>query len=169
MQILERDGTIGAKLLLNTEPDEIVRSVLAAMVTVKFSAEAARNLKRVSDAVMEVLKRRAIDSHGGLLFPNENGNKIAENHSRDRLKRLFSAVGIASTRRLHWHSWRNHFIIRCLDGGLGVHHIMKFTGHDSVRMVMRYADARTKENGFKAFKLLPPRQGRNGETANSLS
>jgi hypothetical protein len=49
MQILERDGTIGAKLLLNTEPDDIVRSVLAAMVTVKFSAEAARNLKRVGD------------------------------------------------------------------------------------------------------------------------
>jgi integrase len=97
----------------------------------------------MTGVVVEVLRRRAAASGGGLLFQNENGNLIAENHTRDRLKRLFPAAGIKPGRRLHWHSWRNHFVLWCLNAGTPVHHVMRWTGHDSVGMVLRYAEAKT--------------------------
>ena len=127
--------------------------------------------KRVpmSVAVAEVLKRRADASDGGLLFQNENGNLIAENHTRDRLKRLFPAAGIKAGRRLHWHSWRNHFVRRCLDAGIAVHHVMRWTGHDSVGMVLHYAEAKTNDQGaFGEFGRFPSR-GKIGATPISSS
>ena len=114
-------------------------------------------------ACAEVLRRRADVSKGGLLFKNGAGNLIAENHTRDRPKRLFPAVGIKSSRRLHWHSWRNHFVLRCLHAGIAVHHVMRWTGHDSVGMVLHYAEAKTSDQAsFSEFAKLPIR-GRIGE------
>ena len=123
----------------------------------------------MSPSVIEVLKRRSGTSDGGLLFRNREGNPIAENHSRDRLKRLFPAVEIKQGRRLHWHSWRNHFVIRCLDAGIPVHHVMGWTGHDSVAMVLHYANARTGDRvAFSEFEKLPKR-GKYGEGSGNAS
>jgi integrase len=120
-------------------------------------------------AVVEVLKRREASSDGGLLFHNREGNLIAENHTRDRLKKLFPAAGIKPGRRLHWHSWRNHFVLRCLNAGIAVHHVMRWTGHDSVGMVLHYAEAKTSyQAGFTEFGKLPTR-GKNEEVVFSQS
>jgi integrase len=123
----------------------------------------------MSVAVTEVLKRRETTSNGGLLFQNREGKLIAENHTRDRLKKLFPAAGIKSGRRLHWHSWRNHFVLRCLNAGIAVHHIMRWTGHDSVGMVLHYAEAKTSDQAsFTEFGKLSTR-GKNGEVVFSQS
>ncbi len=120
-------------------------------------------------AVVEVLRRRVDASDGGLLFRNGAGHLIAENHTRERFKAMFPAVGIKPERRLHWHSWRNHFIQRCLNAGVAVHHVMRWTGHDSVGMVLHYAEAKNgDQTGFTEFGKLPSR-GKNGETAFSSS
>jgi integrase len=127
--------------------------------------------KRVpmSEVVAAVLKRRVAASGGGLLFQNGAGNLIAENHTRDRLKTLFPAAGIKPGRRLHWHSWRNYFVLRCLNAGIAVHHVMRWTGHDSVGMVLHYAEAKTSDQAaLSEFGRLPPR-GKFGEAALSPS
>jgi integrase len=117
-----------------------------------------KKLIPMSVAVIDVLKRRETTSDGGLLFHNREGNPIAENHTRDRFKALFPAVGIKPGRRLHWHSWRNHYILRCLNAGMAVHHIMRWTGHDSVGMVLHYADVKTRDkDGFNEFRKMPNR------------
>jgi len=96
--------------------------------------------------VQEVLRRRSRACGGTYLFTNGAGNLVAENHSRERLKRLFPVVGIGPERRLHWHSWRNYFILRCLEAGIPVHVIMKWTGHDSANMCIHYAQAKTEQS-----------------------
>jgi len=103
--------------------------------------------------VQEVLRRRVATAKRGLLFPNRNGKVVAENHSRDRLQSLFPAVGISPDRRLHWHSWRNYFILRRLDANESLQSIMQWTGHDSESMVIHYAKAKSKEKeGVAKFK-----------------
>jgi hypothetical protein len=49
MAILERDGAIGTKRLLGIEPPEIVRMVLALLVTARLSAVGSREVKRVNE------------------------------------------------------------------------------------------------------------------------
>ena len=89
------------------------------------------------------------------MFQNENGNIIANNHTRERLQRLFPEVGITDDRRLHCHSFRNYFIERCLDHQIAVHRIMQWTGHDCVSLVLHYAGARTNDKvGFEDFKRM---------------
>ena len=123
----------------------------------------------MTPAVIEVLKRREAESDGGFLFHNREGNKVAENHSLERLKEYFPVAGIRPGRRLFWHSWRNHFVVRCLDANIPVHHIMRWTGHDSVAMVLHYAEARTSDQAsFTEFGKLPTR-GKNEEVVFSLS
>lgn len=106
--------------------------------------------------VQEVLRRRAAAANGGYLFTTRTGKRIPENHTRERLQRLFPAVGIDNTsRRIHCHSWRNFFIKRCLDDGARPHCIMTWTGHDSYQMVMHYASARDgDEVGLADFKKM---------------
>lgn len=115
----------------------------------------------MTDLVAEVLRRRSATAKGGYLFQNGAGNIIAENHTRDKLKSLFPAVGISPDRRLHWHSWRNFFVISRLDAGEPVNRIMQWTGHDSAAMVLHYAKARSKVlEGVSKFKELPPAVGK---------
>ena len=66
------------------------------------------------------------------------------------------AVGIDLTRRrLHWHSWRNYFILKCLDAGIPVQVIMLWTGHDAASICLDYARARMNEDiGFSEFQKL---------------
>lgn len=109
--------------------------------------------------VQEVLRRRVTKAKTkrSLIFANGAGNLIAENHTRERLKSLFPAVGITSERRLHWHSWRNYFILARLNATEPVHRIMQWTGHDSEAMVMMYAKAKSKAaEGVAKFKLASP-------------
>lgn len=113
----------------------------------------------MTETVQEVLKRREPVNQNGLIFTNRAGKIIAENHTRDRLKALFPAVGITTGRRLHWHSWRNHFVLRCLNAGIAVHHIMRWTGHDSVGMVLHYAETKISDTmAFGEFSKFPSRQ-----------
>jgi integrase len=104
----------------------------------------ADEIKQVpmSKKVAEILQRREEDSVGGYLFANGCGNPIAANKTRERLQQLFPSVGIERSRRLHWHSWRNFFIRRCVDAGIPVDYIMLWTGHDSATMVLRYLRAK---------------------------
>jgi integrase/recombinase XerD len=115
----------------------------------------------MSETVAEVLKRRVAavkGRRGALLFTNDAGNLIAENHTRERLKELFPAVGIDPGRKLHWHSWRNHFVVRCLEAGISEHGVMKWTGHDSVSMVRHYAEVISKDRiGAAEFSKIPSR------------
>lgn len=120
--------------------------------------------------VQEVLKRHAATAKRGLLFSNRNGKVIAENHSRDRLQRLFPATGISADRRLHWHSWRNYFIIRRLEANEPLQRIMQWTGHDSEALVIHYAKARAKaKEGATRFKEAAPSWGKNEKTSFSQS
>lgn len=124
----------------------------------------------MTEVVAEVLKRRDSKSKGSYLFKNGAGNQIAENHTRDRLKNLFPAVGITPDRRLHWHSWRNFFVICRLDAGEPVNRIMQWTGHDSAAMVLHYAKARANRlEGVTKFKNSSPAWGNNEKVPFSAS
>lgn len=123
-----------------------------------WSPKDPREVKQVpmSPAVQEILRRRQRKFPKGLLFRNTAGSHVAENHSRERLQRLFPKVGIdGEKRRLHWHSWRNYFVLRCLEVGIPVHIIMQWTGHDTASMVLHYAKAKSGNNAaFEEAKKL---------------
>jgi len=91
----------------------------------------------VSDRLKKILKQRS-KTNGRFIFPNAVGNKIAENNSLKRLKRLFPKVGIDTKRKLHWHSFRNYFIKDCADKGLTFNQIKNIVGHEDEKMVMYY-------------------------------
>ena len=103
--------------------------------------------------VQEVfLRLSAAAKPGTPLFKNKNGNRVAGNHTLARLKRLFPAVGIGSDRRLYWHSWRNFFVIDCLERGVTIPTIMDWVGHDDEQMVIHYSRVRNRDkNGFAEF------------------
>lgn len=123
-----------------------------------WSPKDAKEVKQIpmKAEVQEVLRRRERECNGGYLFQNSRGNLVAGNHSLKRLKRLFPLVGIDMVeRRLYWHSWRNYFVVVCLDSGVKPHRVMHWTGHDSYQMVMRYANSRDGDRmGFSEFKKL---------------
>ena len=80
------------------------------------------------------------------LFTNNAGNKIAENKTLERLKRLFPAVGIdRSERRLHWHSFRRYFVKTCMQAGVPLNVLMRWTGHDTIAMALEYATANAED------------------------
>ena len=111
--------------------------------------------------VQEVLRRRQAKAGRSYLFKNEAGNHIAENHTLERLKSYFPAVGITPDRHLYWHRWRNYFVIRRLEDGEPVHRVMQWTGHDSESMVLRYAKALSKRlEGVAGFKNQIPSMGK---------
>ncbi|MEI6809203.1 MAG: site-specific integrase [bacterium] len=104
--------------------------------------------------VQAVLHKRfdACQDAEDLLFTNSFGRKIHEGLTLNKLKELFPAVGINGTRRLHWHSLRNYFIIRCLRKGVAVPAIMKWTGHDSASMVLHYAEVIRDTDVYEEFR-----------------
>jgi len=110
-----------------------------------WSPKDPREVKRIpmSSVVQEVIRRRtAKRKPDEYIFQNTVGGKVHVNRARERLQRLFPLVGIDQTaRRLHWHSFRNYFVIRCLKKGYAVNNIMRWTGHDSAAMVLHYAEA----------------------------
>ena len=109
----------------------------------------------MSPEVQEVMKRREAEAKGGFLFQNSAGNKIAANKTRERLQALFPKVGIDPSRRLHWHSWRNFFVIKCVNAHVTVRAIMSWLGHDSASMVLHYAKARDNEGAeFDEFSKI---------------
>lgn len=113
--------------------------------------------------VQEVLRRRCEESSGGYLFTNRAGNLIADNKTRERLKRLFPAVGIGEERRLHWHSLRCYFVKRCVLSGIPLNAIMAWTGHDTVEMCLHYART-TQADQFTEFgKLLKSEENMGNE------
>ncbi len=97
------------------------------------------------------------------IFKNKVGGKIHVNRSRERLQRLFQKVGIDPDKRLHWHSFRNYFIIFCLRKGAAVNAIMQWTGHDSAQMVLHYAKAIRQEDAQVEFSKLTEDRGKSGE------
>ncbi len=122
-----------------------------------WSPKDPREIKQVpmSPEVAEVIRRRFQNAGDGYLFANQAGKPVLVNRTRDRLQRLFPAVGIDRTkRRLHWHSFRNYFITRCLARGAMLHDVMKWTGHDSVQMVLHYAKVVALEANLAAFQRM---------------
>jgi len=113
--------------------------------------------------VQEVLRRRCNDckSDSDYLFKNRAGKKIVANKTRPQLQRLFAEAGIKPCRRLHWHSFRNYFVIRCLKKGVAVPAIMEWTGHDSATMVLHYARSIQPEDVQSEFEKLMPATGEN--------
>jgi integrase len=147
--------------LANLVPEALVWGAEIPYIDIRarndWSPKDPDEIKKVpmSPEVQTILKRRERESGGGYLFTNTVGNRVAENHSLVKFKKLFTAVGIVPERRLHWHSWRNYFVIRCLDANIAVHIIMLWTGHDSAKMVLHYARARMQETtGFAEFRKL---------------
>lgn len=106
--------------------------------------------------VEKIIRRRCSEcgSEDEYIFKNTVGGKVHVNRSRERLQKLFSVVGTLKGRRLHWHSFRNYFIIRCLKRSLMPSAIMQWTGHDSEAMVMHYARAMKVADGDKEFSKL---------------
>ena len=112
---------------------------------------------RIDEAALEDLVKMMLGEENGFLRRAPLA-LIKPRVDEDTLKRLFPAAGIGPERRLHWHSWRNHFVVRCLDAGIPVHLVMQWTGHDSVSMVMHYARARSKDRlGAAEFRKMLPR------------
>jgi integrase len=106
--------------------------------------------------VQEVIRRRvkACQDDESWVFTNTVGNLIAESWTRKKLHGMFAAVGIGEDRRLHWHAFRNYFIIRCLRKGVAVPAIMRWTGHDSASMVLHYAEVIREEDVYEEFRKL---------------
>lgn len=129
----------------------------------------AEEVKRVpmTQEVQSIIRRLEAQSKNGYLFQNSEGNRIAENHTLKSFKSLFSDVGIKTDeRRLHWHSWRNYFIIGCLEEGAPIRDIMEWTGHDSAKMLLHYSLAKSKQSdSFDSFRKLST-WGKYGEDEN---
>ena len=104
--------------------------------------------------VQEVIRRRQelCRSDSSLVFTNEEGRPIGPTATRDKLQEMFAAVGIGPDRRLHWHSFRNYFVIRCLKKNVAINAIMRWTGHDSASMVLHYAKAMGQEDVYAEFR-----------------
>ncbi len=115
--------------------------------------------------VESVLRRRCSEckSTGEFIFKNTVGRKIHVNRARERLQKLFPKVGIGDDRRLHWHSFRNYFVIYCLRKGVAVNAIMQWTGHDSAAMVLHYARAILHDDTQTEFRKLTEDRGKSGE------
>jgi integrase len=115
--------------------------------------------------VEEVFRRRCAEDFADseYIFKNMVGRKVHVNRSRERLQKLFPKVGIGDDRRLHWHSFRNYFIIRCLKRGVTVNAIMQWTGHDSASMVLHYARAMNHQDIQSEFEKLTQKRGKSGE------
>lgn len=106
--------------------------------------------------VQAIIRRRCSQckSTSEYLFTNSAGGMLHESHPRDKLKKYQKLIGIGDDRRLHWHSFRNYFIITCLSNGVSMDAIMMMTGHDSAKMVLHYARAGIEERLFSEFKKL---------------
>ena len=115
--------------------------------------------------VRDVIKRLcdACPNRNSYLFRNQNGGKVANGKSRKRLKRLFAQAKISLDRTLHWHSFRNFFVIRCLRIGLLPTEVMPFTGHDSFSMIFHYARALNPTDKLAADRKLCEFEKRVGE------
>ena len=115
--------------------------------------------------VREVIKRRCDESHSpqSYLFHNQNGQKVSNWKCRARLQRLFPQAVISPERTLHWHSFRNYFIIRCLRMGLLPNEIMPYTGHDSASMIFHYARALNPSDKQAAARKLCESEQKAGE------
>ena len=112
--------------------------------------------------VEKVLRQRQKACEAGeYLFKNGAGNKIVANKNLPALQRLFPQVGIGNDRRLHWHSFRNYFVVYCLKKGATVNAIMQWTGHDSASMVLHYAQAIHPDDVQAEFRKVMPPTGEN--------
>ncbi len=89
--------------------------------------------------VEEVLRKRCAGKKGKL-FINSLGNLINPNNTRKSFYRIMKIVGIdRKVRPLNWHSWRRYFVKNAVESGIPINNIMKWTGHDTVSMVMHYS------------------------------
>lgn len=104
----------------------------------------------MTDQVQEILRKRESEANGEFLFQNSVGNQVAANKTRERLQSLFPEVGIDPARRLHWHSWRNYFILKCVNAHVSPAAIMGWVGHDCIDMVMEYINVRENAGAFAA-------------------
>jgi integrase len=153
------------------KPSNIMRGGSVSVIEVRaqkdWSPKDPLEVKRIPmlPEVEEVIRRRCSEcrSGGEFLFKNTVGRKIHVNRARERLQKLFSKVGIGDDRRLHWHSFRNYFVIRCLKKGVTVNAIMQWTGHDSASMVLHYAKAMNQEDVQSEFRKLTEIRGKSGE------
>ena len=117
----------------------------------------AKEVKAIpmTPAVEEVIRRRA-KGCTGYLFTNGADNKIAENKTLERLKTLFPAVGIDRTkRRLHWHAFRRYFVKTCMEKGVPLNTLMRWTGHDTVSMALEYAPSDYTDSCREIERLVP--------------
>lgn len=107
-------------------------------------------------AVQEVMRRRreARKNDEDFPFHNSAGNSAHEWKTRGQLQEVFPAVGINWNRRLHWHSFRSYFVIRCLKKGVAVSAIMKWTGRDSASMLLHYAEVIGAGDVYAEFKMV---------------
>ena len=103
--------------------------------------------------VEQVIRRRCSEcrSGGEYVFKNSVGRKVHLNRSRERLQKLFPKVGINGDRRLHWHSFRNYFVILCLKKGVTV-----------TAMVLHHARAMNREDAQAEFSKLFEDRGKSG-------
>lgn len=116
--------------------------------------------------VAETLRRRSALCNGGYLFANQAGSVPNCNRTRERLQRYFPNVGIdRTTRRLHWHSFRNYFIVRCLLNGATPFEVMSWTGHDTWQLVMQYARAYKLPESLKAFRAVAAKDNERRENS----
>ncbi|MBN1669494.1 MAG: site-specific integrase [Kiritimatiellae bacterium] len=106
--------------------------------------------------IQDLMRRRdaACTKRDEYIFKNSTGGKVHVNRSRERLRRLFPGAGINGDRTLHWHSFRNYFIIRALKKGVAVPAIMAWTGHDSAGMVLHYARAISEQDLHDEFRKM---------------
>ena len=89
--------------------------------------------------VEQVLRKRCAGMKGKL-FINSLGNLVNPNNTRKSFYRIMKIIGIdRRTRPLNWHSWRRYFVKNAVESGVPINNIMKWTGHDTVSMVMHYS------------------------------
>ena len=95
----------------------------------------------LSEKAMEILKARAkvggINKNEGLVFFNQNGNKI---DARNLLRAFYSATRRAKIQSLRWHDATRHtFATRLAQSGVDLYTIQKLGRWKTIQMVMRYA------------------------------
>lgn len=114
-----------------------------------------KRIPMLSD-VEEVLMRRtqACNGQDELLFKRPNGKRVDVSRSREKLQKLFAAAEIDGGRKLHWHAFRNYFVIRCLKKGVAIPAIRCWTGHDSASMILYYAEVIREDDLRQEFAKL---------------
>lgn len=92
-----------------------------------------------AEAIRRHLAMRPSIGHSNPLFADAQGRPLTLRHLVQILHRLSLRAGLPANRRLHPHMLRHFAATSWLRNGVGLDHVRRLLGHNSVAMTLRYS------------------------------